>query len=252
MADAHTQLVAELDDLARHLVAPAPDVDVVTAAIAQIRRAPRRGPTRSLLAVAAIILIVVALVALIAPARRAVADWLGIGGTRVESIDALPEGLGSTLDLGRAIDVDAATRRAPGPVAFPARIGTPTAAFAGRPDAGVSFVWAPSNELPEVLELDIGLLLTTYPADLDRATVEKLLPPETTMETVAVNGDEGYWLAGGEHVFLYLDREGEPQEDTARLAANTLLWERDGVTYRLESGLERDAALRLARGIARE
>ena len=45
MADAHTQLVAELDDLARHLEAPPSDVDVVTAAIAQLRTAAPRRPT---------------------------------------------------------------------------------------------------------------------------------------------------------------------------------------------------------------
>ena len=49
------------------------------------------------------------------------------------------------------------------------------------------------------------------------------------------------------HEFFYLDADGEPQPDTARLAANTLLWERDGVTYRLESALDRDAALAIAR-----
>jgi hypothetical protein len=248
MSDAHADLVADLDDLARHLEVP-PGVDVVTAAIARIRTATPRRSTRSWLAVAAIILIVVLLVALIAPARRAVADWLGIGGTRVTSVDALPERLGSTLDLGRAIDVGAATRAAPGPVTFPARIGAPDGAFAGRPEGGVSFVWQPSSDLPEVRELDVGLLLTTYPADLDRPTIEKLLPPETTLATVDVNGVEGFWLAGGEHVFMYLERDGEPQEDTARLAANTLLWEREGVAYRLESTLDRDAALRLARGM---
>ena len=122
---------------------------------------------------------------MIAPARRAVADWLGIGGTRVESIDRLPEGLGSTLDLGRAIDVDAASERVPGPVAFPdARSARRPPRSSDAPTAGVSFVWTPSTELPEVLDLDVGLLLTTYPADLDRPTIEKLLPPETTMESV--------------------------------------------------------------------
>jgi hypothetical protein len=30
------------------------------------------------------------------------------------------------------------------------------------------------------------------------------------------------------------------------LAANTLLWEQDGVTFRLESRLSRDAAIKLA------
>ena len=74
------------------------------------------------------------------------------------------------------------------------------------------------------------------------------MPPGTTIEPVTVDGAAGYWLGNGVHEFFYLDTQGNPQPDTARLAANTLLWERDGVTYRLESALDRDAALALARG----
>ena len=65
-----------------------------------------------------------------------------------------------------------------------------------------------------------------------------------------MNGANGYWLSGAEHTFVYLDRTGEYQQDRARLAANTLLWERDGMTYRLESALDRADALRLRAGSA--
>ncbi|MGH8978354.1 MAG: hypothetical protein ACRDV7_09800, partial [Acidimicrobiia bacterium] len=142
--------------------------------------------------------------------------------------------------------------RAPGPVRLPDGIARPSAAFTGRPEGGVSFVWAAASELPEVSGTDVGLLLTAYPADLDRPSVEKLIPPDTTIGHVDVDGTGAYWLAGGPHVFMYLDRDGNPQRAASRLAANTLLWERDGVTYRLESMLDRDAALRLARDISVE
>ena len=129
-------------------------------------------------------------------------------------------------------------------IATPDRIGAPDAAFTGRPEGGTSFVWKPSAPLPRVFDSDIGLLLTEFPGGLDRQLVEKLVPPGTTIEPVTVDGAAGYWLGDGVHEFFYLDADGEPQPDTARLAANTLLWERDGVTYRLESALDRDAAAR--------
>jgi hypothetical protein len=45
---------------------------------------------------------------------------------------------------------------------------------------------------------------------------------------------------------MYLDRRDEIQEDTARLTANVLLFERDGVITRLESRLSRDEMLAIA------
>ena len=65
-----------------------------------------------------------------------------------------------------------------------------------------------------------------------------------------MSGAQGYRLGGDADAFL--DAEDEQQRDTARLAANTLIWERAGITYRLESALDRYAALPLARGISRE
>ena len=79
-----------------------------------------------------------------------------------------------------------------------------------------------------------------------RALIEKQLGPGTTLETATVGDDAAYWIAGGQHELLYLDRDGRTRPDTTRLAANTLLWEHDGVTFRLESGLDRDAAVDLA------
>ena len=37
-----------------------------------------------------------------------------------------------------------------------------------------------------------------------------------------------------------------PSTKNARLAGNTLLWERDGITYRLEAALARDDAIAVA------
>ena len=56
----------------------------------------------------------------------------------------------------------------------------------------------------------------------------------------------GYWISGAPHELIFVDEAGQPVFDTRRIVGNTLLWARDGVTYRLESGLDRAAAIALA------
>ncbi len=248
MPDTADPLVLELQDLGRSLTALDPEVDIVTRALAQIERDTGRTRTWRRVGVGAAVAAAIALLVLvIPPARRAVADLFGIGGERITRTTSVPSNLGTRFDLGRSIDVDAARRNAPAPITIPDSIGAPAAAFVGRPAGGTSFVWEPSPRLPRVFDSDIGLLLTEFPGRLDRPLVAKELPPGTTIEPVNVAGATGYWLGNGVHEFFYLDADGNPQPDTARLATNTLLWERDGVTYRLESALDRDAGLALAR-----
>jgi hypothetical protein len=66
------------------------------------------------------------------------------------------------------------------------------------------------------------------------------------MQMVAVGGAGGYWIEGAPHVLILRDYAGDDRRHPSRLAGNTLLWERDGVTYRLESALSRDEAIRIA------
>ena len=56
----------------------------------------------------------------------------------------------------------------------------------------------------------------------------------------------GYWISGAPHELIFVDEAGQPVFDTRRIVGNALLWARDGVTYRLESGLDRAAAIALA------
>jgi hypothetical protein len=61
------------------------------------------------------------------------------------------------------------------------------------------------------------------------------------MQETHVNGADAVWV-GGLHVRF---GPGEP----ARAAANTLLWVRDGVVYRLETRLPLAATRRIAESI---
>jgi hypothetical protein len=84
---------------------------------------------------------------------------------------------------------------------------------------------------------------------MDPGFAKKIIAPDTTVEFLTVNGGRGYWIAGAPHQFLYLDRDGTIRDETLRLAGDTLLWEQDGRTLRIEGARSRDEALRIAASI---
>jgi len=61
-----------------------------------------------------------------------------------------------------------------------------------------------------------------------------------------VEGAEGAFLSGDPHFLVLLDAQGNPVEDSARLAGNVLLWSDGGIAYRLEGDFDRERALELA------
>jgi hypothetical protein len=59
----------------------------------------------------------------------------------------------------------------------------------------------------------------------------------------------GYRITGRPHAFVYVDARGRTREETLRLAGDTLLWTRDGISYRLEGPVSAARALRIARSV---
>ena len=74
--------------------------------------------------------------------------------------------------------------------------------------------------------------------------LKKLVGGQTNAEWVKVRQEfYGLWLSGKPHIFFF------PREP-ARLAGNTLVWQGNGTTYRLEApGLTKQEALDLARSL---
>ena len=91
-----------------------------------------------------------------------------------------------------------------------------------------------------------SLLITQLLATTDEQAVTKLLTSGTSVESVTVEGEPGFWIQGDPHVVILFNQDGGLVEDSARLAANTLLYIAGDRTVRIEGGLSLDQALEVA------
>jgi hypothetical protein len=248
--------VAELDALERDLFALAAEVDwpptprLGTTVYERVR--PRRIWSRRL-----VLALVAAAVAAALAAGAVAAGWVHIPGVNIQRTTRLPvtptpraEPLGQRLDLGDLQPSVAAAAAAAGfPVAVPAALGQPDLIFfRAHPVPAVSLVYRPRADLPAGRDPEVGALFMEFrTSGNDVRFVEKMVGPDTRIETVTVAGSPGVWLQGEPHaVFLQPSPGGDPVFDNIRLAGNTLLWYRDGVTYRLEAGVSKERALQIA------
>jgi hypothetical protein len=241
MTDLEQRLAGLRDDVAWP---PTPDLAtaVVVRLAAEPRPAPRRLPLRlrpqAALAVLVIVATVLATLAAAPGVRARIADWLGIGAVRIERVERLPE-VDPAAGLETRTTLAAARRAVRVPVPTVGALGAPDAVYVDRraPGGSATLVYRPRPGLPAASP-GIGALLTVLPGG-DPSVVKKVLGAATTVESVDVDGGFGVFISGAAHVV------GPPD----RLAGNTVLWVRGDTTYRLESALGRDAALRLARSL---
>ncbi len=180
---------------------------------------------------------------LAAGAAAAGATDLALRSITIQRVQQLPPVPAPTPASRTEASLAAASRDAGFPVRAPAALGAPDAIQVLAGDRRVvTLLYRPRADLPaSPVEPAIGALVTEAPVTGQVPLAGKLAGPGTRVEPVVVAGGAGLWLEGSPHeVFLY------NRPDTLRLATNTLLWERDGVTYRLEAFVPRDGAIRIA------
>ena len=182
--------------------------------------------------------IVLALIGLLALAAATVALVIGVPGLRLTLVPTQPttslaaDPLGTRLALGADVAVDEVADLAPG------ALGPPDEAYVIGDRAITSLVYAAGDGLPELDGTAIGLLIQAFDGALDREQVEKLVVEVgVSVTAVSVDGADGYWIAGPPHLLRYLGPDGEARAEATRLVGDTLVWERDGTLYRIESGL---------------
>jgi hypothetical protein len=246
------ELERDLGELGRVLAFP-PTPEVAEAVRARIagregrrRRAVLRRPPAVALAVVAALLTALAIALAVPPARSAILRVFGIGGVRVELVDELPERpLTGSKVLGERVDLAEARRRVDIPVRLPAAGGfdRPDAIYVSDavPGGAVFLVYGPADR-PRALLTEFATGGLPY--------VEKSVHAgRSSYRPVEVAGAQGGWIEGEPHLFLFSNRDGRVQQGSLRLATNTLVWERGGITYRLEGKLTLPQALRVARSV---
>lgn len=232
--------MSELEqDLRGLAVAFPPEPDVADRVRAQLTRPAQPLLHRRRVAVAIALFVLAALAALAVPAARsALRDLFDIGGAEIRRVDRLPAtGPNGRSAPGRPMPLAEARDRADFAVRVPAECDRcDTVLFDDTiPGGRVTIVWP--GVRPRLFLMEFRGQATPF--------VQKLAAPQTGIRTVAVGRSSGYWVSGSPHAVTFRDAAGRILSGR-RLARNVLLWERDGVTYRLEGDVTLRRALTIA------
>lgn len=222
--------------------------------VAPVRRFTLWRDPRRLALVAAVLLVLLGAAALVNPATRdAIAHFFHVPGVIVNRVASPLPSLSpvTPLDLGRRVTIDEAQSAVSFRIAVPPELGTPDAFYvaSGIPGGEVALAYKPRPGIPLVGQTGLGVLVTEFRGDLIPGFITKDVGPGTTLEEVSVHGDPGWWIAGEPHLIIVEVSPGGDQLETLRLAANTLVWDHNGVTYRIESALSKADAMRIAAGL---
>lgn len=196
-------------------------------ALPQARLGSRR---RLALVLAAAVLVAIAVAFAVPGARSAILHAFGLEGVTIERVSVLPPSQVRPLaaGLGPRIDRAAAEQALGRPFVLPAGSGRPV-------------LFLQYGVVSTVLRGHEPLLLSEFRVGGDGdAILKKVVGLSTGVEGQRVGGAPGMWIHGAPH--LYIAPDASP-----RLAGNVLLWESDGILYRLEGrGLTKAEALRAA------
>ncbi len=259
------ELAERLEALAQRLDLPvAVDVAAITRSAIDAREARAGHRQRWVL----VPIVALALLLVFPGPRHTLARWFGLRSTRIEVPSTGPSNAptdggptsapatfpATTLPTSPQIgaDLTAAAHEVGLPAPVPSLLGSPQHVSVVHPPAAGQIVleYAPSHLLPPSPIPSVGAIVSTFRAQVDGGIFQKVLGPGTTVEEVSIDGTTGYWLAGAPHTYGFVAPDGTFAFDTLRLATNTLIWELNGVTYRLEASVDKATALRIAASIA--
>jgi hypothetical protein len=190
-------------------------------------RSPAHTRRRRLLAGAVAALLALGVALAVSPARSAILRFFHLGGVTIQRVQTLPPAQGGALRdaLGLPIAHADAERL----------LGRPFAVRDAR-------VYRDGAVVSALIQRDPPVLLSELRTGRDPFLLKKFASGSTQVEPVSLGaGVPAIWIYGGRHVFM-------APALPPRYAGNTLLWQRGGITYRLEG---RALTLAHARALAR-
>ena len=232
-----SELELQLQALGRDIEFPPPP-DLVPGVLPRLQRPPFPWRRVGVLALA-VLLIALGAALLVPSARTAILRWLHIRGATVERVETLPAAVerARAHGLGRALPLHEAERRVGFQLMLPPMKSPPQRAYVLAGSVVSVYLAAPKP-----------LLLSEFQWNYATA-LKKAAGPETSVEPALVNGSSAIWLAGRVHTLEYIDRYGGYHSTPVLVHAHVLVWNRGGVTLRLEGRMTKAEALRLAERI---
>jgi hypothetical protein len=251
-------LVDELRALGRAVAVPAPPPDLAAAVLARLEpgAVPRRTPARRAAGVLdglsrgrrAVVVVVVALLLVVgaAPAGATVARWFGLGGVVVVEAPGAPApppaaapGGAAVGGPGTVVSVADARSRVPFALGVPAGLGDP--------DRVVLTTDGPAEYTVVSMDwLADGIRLDQFAGRVDPIVVKRY---GSQVEWLDVAGGYGVWLAEP-HQLEYIGPDGTPRVESTRASGPSLVWQRGGVTLRLEGVPTAERAVALADSVS--
>lgn len=236
------RLALELRALADEVFPEAPSlVEGVLSGLA--RPSERRRRVLVALTVAAIL---VGGVLLIPAPREAVARFFGIGGVTIEQVAEyeLPPATATGVAFGERTQLDAVEAVVGFAPELPRLDGLTEPDVYVRSDVAGGLVTLLYDSAPGTP----GLVVTEFET-AGEVAIKQLEPGVSFREVVIEPETRGFWIEGGAHTIAFFGADGSLIEDSARLVGNTLVWQRDDLTFRIEAALSLDEVLDIARSI---
>jgi hypothetical protein len=244
---------------------PTPDLaDTIRARIAaeQASSRPARSwsallrPRRLAVAFLVLLLVVAAVLSLSPGLRASVANRLGVHGIEIIFVEETPTPaatpVGTTLLLGENVTLTEAQARAGYPIQIPAELGPPDEVYLRQRSTGpmVTLLYRPRPGLPEASETGVGALLMQFPASGGvEQIVKRITMGSGSMIAARIDSVTGFWVTGSSELVIAQDPSAGFPDSVSRPSANVLIWEENGMVYRLELDTPMRDAVKIAESL---
>lgn len=228
-----TPLEDELRALGRSAVVP-PVADGLAAAVLErvaeppVRRTVAAAVKEKWRALLALLSLLLAGALVAPPVRAAVAEWLNIGGVGAVQVPSGPTSAPTPPTVAGQLSLVEAANTAGFTPVVPTALGAPTGVQAS--EGFVAMSWETASGV---------VRLEQFKAELSPLYIKKYYS-----ELEPVPAIDGFWFSTP-HQLVLTKQTGEEQR--VRVAGPTLVWVRNGVTFRLEGVPDKDRATALAR-----